>query len=126
MGMRSWFYKRGYPKGLVEEEIGKIKLSGYTRKSKSEKKWVPIVITYRLSLKDIERIINQNLHILYMNEEIKSVFTPTPTISFHSVRKLSSYLVRKKVYPLECEKTKQLFSQGKTLPLRKNRSVSSV
>ena len=36
-----------------------------------------------------------------MNEDVKSVFTPAPMISFRSARKLSSYLVRAKLYPLE-------------------------
>ena len=36
-----------------------------------------------------------------MNEEVKSVFTLAPMISFCSARKLSSYLVRAKLYPLE-------------------------
>ena len=36
-----------------------------------------------------------------MNEEVKSVFTPAPMISFHSARKLSSYIVRAKLYPLK-------------------------
>ena len=29
--MRSSFYKRGYPKGFVEKEMGKVKFSEYTR-----------------------------------------------------------------------------------------------
>ena len=36
-----------------------------------------------------------------MNEDVKSVFTRAPMISFRSARKLSSYLVRAKLYPLE-------------------------
>ena len=36
-----------------------------------------------------------------MNEDVKSVFTPALMISFRSTRKLSSYLVRAKLYPLE-------------------------
>ena len=36
-----------------------------------------------------------------MNEDFKNVFTLAPMISFHSVRKLSSYLVRAKLYPSE-------------------------
>ena len=99
--MRSWFYKRGYPKELVEKEMRKVKLSGYTRRNKREKKGVPFVITYQPSLKNIGRITNQDLYILYMNEDIKSVFTPAPMISFRSARKLNSYLVRAKLYPLE-------------------------
>ena len=36
-----------------------------------------------------------------MNEDVKNVFTLAPMISFRSARKLSSYLVRTKLYPLE-------------------------
>ena len=63
---RFWFYKKGYPKGLVEREMGKVKLSGYTRTNKREKKGIPYVITNHLSLKNIGRIINQNLYSVYV------------------------------------------------------------
>ena len=99
--MRSWFYKRGYPKGLVEKEMGKVKFSGYTKRNKREKKGVPFVITYHPSLRNTGRLISQNLYILCMNEDVKREFTPAPMISFHSARKLSSYLVRAKLYPLQ-------------------------
>ena len=79
--------------------MGKVKFSGYTRRNKREKKGIHFVITYHLSLKDIGRIINQNLFILYLNEDVKSVFTPAQMISFRSARKLSSYLVRVRLYP---------------------------
>ena len=36
-----------------------------------------------------------------MDNEVKRVFTPKPMISFRSARKLSSYLVRAKLYPTE-------------------------
>ena len=36
-----------------------------------------------------------------MNEDVKSVFAPAPMISFRNARKLSSYLVRATLYPLE-------------------------
>ena len=36
-----------------------------------------------------------------MNEDVKRVFTPASLISFRSARKLSSYVVRAKLYPLE-------------------------
>ena len=36
-----------------------------------------------------------------MNEEAKKVFTPGPMTSFRSAMKLSSYLVRVKLYPTE-------------------------
>ena len=36
-----------------------------------------------------------------MDEEVRKVFTPKLMVSFRSTRKLSSYLVRAKLYPLE-------------------------
>ena len=36
-----------------------------------------------------------------MNEETEKVFTPRPMISFRSAKKLSTYLVRAKLYPTE-------------------------
>ena len=47
------------------------------------------------------RIINKNL---YLNKEVKKVFTPKPMISLCSARKISSYLVRAKLYPEERSK----------------------
>ena len=77
--------------------MGKVKYSGYTKRNKKEKKGGPFAITYHPSLKNRKRIINQNLYILYMNEEVKNVFTPAPVIFFRSARKISSYLVRAKL-----------------------------
>ena len=36
-----------------------------------------------------------------MNQEDKNVFTPGSIVSYRSARKISSYLVRAKFYPLE-------------------------
>ena len=36
-----------------------------------------------------------------MNEDLKHLFTPGPMASFRSSRKISSYLVRSKLYPAE-------------------------
>ena len=36
-----------------------------------------------------------------MDQEVKNVFTPKPMVSVRSARKLSSYLVRAQLYPLE-------------------------
>ena len=36
-----------------------------------------------------------------MNEETKKVFSPRPMVSFRSPPKISSYLVRAKLYPLD-------------------------
>ena len=36
-----------------------------------------------------------------MNEEAKTAFTPGPMISFRNAKKLSSYLIRAKLYSIE-------------------------
>ena len=36
-----------------------------------------------------------------MNAEVKQTFTPAPMTSYRSSRKLSSYLVRAKLYPID-------------------------
>ena len=64
-------------------------------------KAVLFVMTYHPKLKSMKKVILKYLDLLYMNNEVKRVFTPKPMISFRSARKLSSYLVRAKLYPTE-------------------------
>ena len=101
--MKSWFQARGYPSGLIQKEMNKVKFSGYWDKNKAKKKskGVPLVITFHLSLKDVGNIIHKNLYLLYTDQEAQRVFTPGPMITFRSARKLSNYLVRGNLYPLE-------------------------
>ena len=61
---------------------------------------VPFVFTYHSSLNFLHKIIRDNTYFLYMNEEVKSLFLPGPIVSLRTARKLSSYLVRAKLYPL--------------------------
>ena len=69
---------------------------------------LPFVVTYHPRLKALIKVItHENLNLLYMNDEVKDTFTPKlsiplrPMVSFRTSRKLSSYLVRAKLYPLE-------------------------
>ena len=62
---------------------------------------VPFVVTYHPRLKAVGKIIHEILHLLYMNDEIKDTFTPSPIVFFIISQKLGSYLVRAKLYPLE-------------------------
>ena len=52
-----------------------------------------------------------HIYLLHMNNEVKKMFTPKPTISFRSARKISSYLLRAKLYPEE--RTKGSFKCGR-------------
>ena len=58
-------------------------------------------MTYHPKLKSMKKVICKYLDLLYMNNEVKRVFTLKPMISLQSARKLSSYLVRDKLYPTE-------------------------
>ena len=65
------------------------------------RKGVPFALAYHPLFKSMGKIINKKLYLLYMNNKVKKVFTPKPMISFDSARKMSSYLLRAKLYPEE-------------------------
>ena len=100
--MKSWFSQRGYPNKLIETETSKVKFSGQKvfHRTKAEK-GVSLVVTHHPLLKTIGKIIHDNLYLLYMNEELKHLFTPGPIVTFTSSRNTSSYFVRAKFYPVE-------------------------
>ena len=52
-------------------------------------------------LKSFQNLINKHLNILYLDENAKEIFMPQPMVTLRSSRKLSSCLVRGKLYPLE-------------------------
>ena len=99
--MKSWFLKRGYPENMIDEEMKKVKSSEKSSNNSKGSKGVPFVVIYHPSLNCLSRILKENLSILYMNREAKAVFSPGLMVSFRSARKISSYLVRAKLYPLE-------------------------
>ena len=71
-------------------------------KSKSqESKGVSLVIMFHPKFQSIGQLLNKHLHILYMDQKTENVFTPGPMTTFRRARKLSSYLVRAKLYPIE-------------------------
>ena len=100
--MRSWFVKREYPEKLLDSEIRKVKfnITETNRKNKSQNR-VPFLVTYHPILNSLYSIIRKNLCLLNMDQRIKEVFSSQHMVSFCSACKLSSYLVRAKLYPLE-------------------------
>ena len=100
--MKSWFLNRVYPQKLLESEMKKVKFSIQRfGQRKTAKKEVSLVVTYHPLLKSLSKIIHDNLYLLYMNEELKGVFTPGPMVSCRCSRKLSKYLLRAKLYLLK-------------------------
>ena len=99
--MEHWFLKREYPGKLTENEMRKVKFRKEGTKKTEGTKGVPFVVTQHPQLKNLGRITNQDIYILNMNEETKKMFSPRPMVSLRSARKISSYLVRAKLYPLD-------------------------
>ena len=99
--MKSWLLKRRYPNNVIEKEIKKVKFSKISSTRKDNAKGVPLMVTYHPGLKNVNQIINKSLHLLHMDQEVKKVFTTKPMVFFRSARKLSSYLVRTKLYLLK-------------------------
>ena len=77
--MKSWLRKRECPEDLVSCEMRKVKFSNLRRKSNDKNhnmKGMPLVVTYHPLLKSLSAIIDKNQSILYMDKEVKRVFTP--------------------------------------------------
>ena len=99
--MRSWFVKREYLEKLIDSEIRKVKFNIKETNSKNKSQYgVPFVVTCHPLLNSLYGIIRKNLYLLNMDQKVKDVFSSQPMVSFRSARKLSSYLVRAKLYPL--------------------------
>ena len=100
--MKSWFLEGGYSKQMTDSRMGKVKFGQRLKAGSKQKGFgVPLVITYHPRLKKITQIVKNLEHLLYQDESVKRVFIPPPIVSYRSARKLSSYLVRSKLYPLE-------------------------
>ena len=99
--MKEWFIKRGYPGSMIDTEIKKVRFFEQGQKSKKVEKGVPFVVTYHPLLNKLSSVIHRNLHLLYMNQKVKNIFTPEPIVSCRSAREICSYLVRAKLYPVE-------------------------
>ena len=96
--LKNWFCERGYPGGLIDEQLQRIK--GKSREQLFRPKGmdnkivgVPVVVTYHPHLENISKIIKKHIKHLYVDPEVRSVFTPLPFASFRSVRNLRNHLV---------------------------------
>ena len=81
--------------------MGKIclaKTKGSEGKSQESK---GLVITLHLKFQSIGQLLSKHMHLLYMGQETKKIFTPGPMAKFCRARKLSSNLKMAKLYPIE-------------------------
>ena len=69
--MKSWFLKRGNPERIIDYEMEKVNFRENKKKSGiNKRKGVPVVVTYHPKLKNLSKIIKDNLYLLYMNDEV--------------------------------------------------------
>ena len=68
---------RGYPNKLIEQEMEKVNFvkNGNAVRQRDPRKSVPFVLTYHSLFKSMDKVINKNLNLLYMDNEVKKVFT---------------------------------------------------
>ena len=90
-----------YGENITENEMKKVKFPSCNKVQRKKSKGIPFVVTYHPLLKQLEGILRRNKYLLNMNAEVKQTFTPVPMVSYRSSRKLSSYLVRAKLYPID-------------------------
>ena len=99
--MKIWFQKLGYPENIIENEMKKVKFPSSNKVQRKNSKGIAFVVTYHPLLKQPEGILRRNKYLLNMNAEVKQTFTPVPMVFYRSSKKLSSYLVRPKLYPID-------------------------
>ena len=100
-GMKQWLAKRDYPQDLINSEMNTVKFPYVENKYNNNEKGIPFVVTFHPLLTSLGRIVSKNYYLLQMNDEVRKVFSLRPLVSFRSARKLSSYLVGPKQYPVE-------------------------
>ena len=69
-------------------------------RNKKREKGVPFAGTYHAILNSLSKITRENMYFLNINE-VRKIFSQGPMVLFQSARKLSSYLVRAKLYSLQ-------------------------
>ena len=100
--MNSWFMKQGFPENIINRKMENVKFKKqvFSRRG-GLTKGVSFVIMYHPLLKLVGTVLYKHLSVLHMDKEFKKVFLVAHIVSFESAWKLSSYLVRAKLYPLQ-------------------------
>ena len=81
----SWFGKRGYPKKLVNNHLSRVVESRPEQLPEHQTKHgtgVPLMVTYHPRFHDLGKIIRKNFIYLYVEQQVKQVFTQALFVSF--------------------------------------------
>ena len=98
--MKIWFQKRGYPENIIKNEMKKVKFLSCNKVQRNQSKGILFAVNYHPLLKQLEGILRRNNYLPNINYEVKQTFTYGPMAFSRSFRKLRSYLVRVKLYPI--------------------------
>ena len=91
----------GFRDGMLEKEIDlQMEKAEFGQRLKAGIKQAGFGVLFDIKYHP-KQIMKKVEHLLYRDESVKRVFTPPSMLSYRSARKLSSYLIRAKVYPLE-------------------------
>ena len=71
------------------------------KSTNQESKGVPLLITFHSKFRSIGQLLSKHMHIIYIDQETRNIFTPGLVAKFCSARKLSSNLLRTKLNPIE-------------------------
>ena len=100
--MKPYFVnKRGYLENIVDQGLEKVEFSKSSWRANKRDKGACLVASYDTLLQNIGRIFHRHLGLLYTDQEVERVFTLGLMASFYSAKKISSYLLRAKMYPLK-------------------------
>ena len=86
---------------MINREIGRVKFGEKKQNRNKSAKGISFAVTYHLMLESPCKIPQNNVHLMYINKEVRRTFNPRPIICFKTPRKICSYLVRAKLYPLK-------------------------
>ena len=81
--LKFWLRKREYPEGRKSSAMRKVRFYNLKIKNNdndNNMKGIQLVVTYHPLLKSLSAIINMKLILLHMDNVVKRVFTPQPTI----------------------------------------------
>ena len=98
---RSWFQERACPNKILDEKLVKVRFSNQENTWSKKSKGILLVVTYHPLLQMLNNIIKNPLTSCMLTMSWEKYISPGPKVSFRGACKLSSYLVRAKVYPLE-------------------------
>ena len=93
--------ERGYPEMLIQETLSGVKFenrnAALTQKPKENKRILPFVTQYQLSVPNLKQILMKNWHLIEQQPRLKEIFKEPPLISYKRGRSLKDILVRAKL-----------------------------